>query len=53
MNKTEAYKQAIKALSLRKDVLSKTILDYISITDFDSWNDDHNFTNENNYKFCH
>jgi hypothetical protein len=46
MNKSEAYKEAIKILSTRQDILSKTILDYMTITDFDSWNDDHNFTDE-------
>ena len=46
MNKTEAYKQAIKTLSVRKDILSNTILEYISITDFDSWDDNHNFTDK-------
>jgi hypothetical protein len=46
MNKSEAYKKLIKILSTRQDILSKIILDYISITDFDSWNDDHNFTDE-------
>jgi hypothetical protein len=47
MNKSEAYKKLIKILSTRQDILSKTILDYISITDFDSWNDDHIFTDKN------
>ena len=47
MNKSEAYKKLIKILSTRQDILSKIILDYISITDFDSWNDDHIFTDKN------
>jgi len=46
MNKTEAYKQAIKFLLLREDILSKTILNNISITDFDSYDDNNNFTND-------
>jgi len=46
MKKSEAYKQVVKLLSVRKDILSKTILDKISITDFDSYDDNYNFTND-------
>jgi hypothetical protein len=46
MNKSEAYKQTIKLLSVRKDILSKTILNNISIIDFDSYDDNNNFTND-------
>lgn len=46
MKKSEAYKQVVKLLSVRKDILSKTILDKISITDFDSYDDNHIFTVE-------